>query len=42
MKHTAETVNDMLDRGTSLAAAVVLAAYAASLILLSGGVVSMM
>jgi hypothetical protein len=42
MKHTAETMNDLLDRGTGFAAAAVLAAYAVSLILLSGGVVSIM
>ena len=42
MDHVADTVNEMLDKGASLAAIGVLAAYAVSLILLSGGVVSIM
>ncbi|NIJ43330.1 MULTISPECIES: hypothetical protein [Parvibaculum] len=42
MKHTAHNLDALLDRGTGLAAAAVLAAYAVSLILLSGGVATIM
>ncbi|MGX1198225.1 hypothetical protein [Parvibaculum sp. MBR-TMA-1.3b-4.2] len=42
MKRIAGNLDELLDRGTGLAAAIVLAAYAVSLILMSGGVVSTM